>query len=179
MKNIYQALLNSQKEFPVIEKDGTNPHYKKPYATLPNVLKSVLPVLQKHGILFTSHEITIDNQQYIKLQLIHAESSEKIESHVKLINATDMQKLGSAYTYAIRYGILSLLGIAPDMDDDGNAASDPPKAQTNQVTMKQVKELYNLKKNSLLPEFISWMDEFIAGKKNANINEVFNKLKGL
>ena len=36
----------------------------------------------------------------------------------------DAQGYGSALTYARRYGILTLCGIAPE-DDDGNAASKP------------------------------------------------------
>ena len=41
-----------------------------------------------------------------------------------------MQGLGSAATYAKRYGLLGLAGIEPDeeADDDGNAADEPPAA---------------------------------------------------
>lgn len=35
----------------------------------------------------------------------------------------DAQAMGSALTYAKRYGILSILGLAPEDDDDGAAAS--------------------------------------------------------
>ena len=37
-----------------------------------------------------------------------------------------MQGLGSAITYARRYGLLGMVGLAPE-DDDGNAASAPTK----------------------------------------------------
>ena len=43
-----------------------------------------------------------------------------------LINGTDKdnpQKMGSAITYAKRYGLQSLYGLASD-DDDGNSASE-------------------------------------------------------
>jgi len=38
-----------------------------------------------------------------------------------------MQGLGSAITYARRYGIMSLLNLPAD-DDDGNGASGSPKS---------------------------------------------------
>jgi hypothetical protein len=34
-----------------------------------------------------------------------------------------MQKMGSAITYAQRYGLLSIMGLASGIDDDGNEAS--------------------------------------------------------
>ena len=37
-----------------------------------------------------------------------------------------MQGLGSAITYARRYGLLGMVGLAPE-DDDGNASIPPPK----------------------------------------------------
>ena len=47
-----------------------------------------------------------------------------------LLGKQDMQGLGSAMTYARRYGLMAMAGIAPE-DDDGNAAvkSAPNKAQ--------------------------------------------------
>lgn len=60
--------------------------------------------------------------------IAHGASGSAIECPVPLIvNKRDMQALGSAMTYARRYGLLSLTGLAPE-DDDGNiAAKNPPK----------------------------------------------------
>ena len=56
--------------------------------------------------------------------LIHV-SGEKFQSVVYLVlDRQNMQGLGSAITYARRYGLLGLVGLAPE-DDDGNAASQP------------------------------------------------------
>lgn len=125
MKELYAALLSVQTEMPKIDKDGKNPHYKNAYATLPNVLSTVLPIMHKHGLFFTSSETKIDNDEYLLLEIIHAGTGNKITSNVKLINIPDMQKLGSAYTYGTRYGLLAMLGISPDLDDDGNSVSLP------------------------------------------------------
>ena len=45
-------------------------------------------------------------------------------------NPSNMQQLGSAITYARRYGLLMLAGIAPADDDDGNAAVEAPSIDT-------------------------------------------------
>jgi hypothetical protein len=45
----------------------------------------------------------------------------------------DMQKLGSAITYARRYALVAALGIAADEDDDGAAAKDAPKSKPKAV----------------------------------------------
>ena len=44
-----------------------------------------------------------------------------------IVGKNDMQGYGSAVTYARRYGLMSMAGIAPE-DDDGNAAAKSPPA---------------------------------------------------
>lgn len=135
--SITQKLLQVQKKIPKIDKDGNNPHFKSKYASLPNVLSTVLPILQEHGILYSAVQDTFDSHDYLVVQLIDTESGESLISKVKLIGINDMQKLGSAHTYACRYGLLNLLGICPDIDDDGNVASD--KEETKQPTKETKK----------------------------------------
>ncbi|MEY4342779.1 MAG: Anabaena phage [Pseudomonadota bacterium] len=117
---IYSALLTVQIELPTIENDATNPHLKNKYSSLKSVLKTVLPVLQKHKILLT---YSFDAENVIA-SLVHVESGECITTSLPLKGAVDMQKMGSAITYARRYLLLSLLGICSELDDDdGNMAS--------------------------------------------------------
>ena len=185
MINLYKALLNSQGEFPKLVKDAKNPHYKSSYASLPNVLDTVVPVLQKHGLFITSKEIAINDMPYMQVQVIHAESGEIMESNVKLFNVTDMQKLGSAYTYAIRYAILAMLGLAPDDDDDGNAASlnnkppvkTPPKQPA--VKLMSVEELLKLaevKKEVLGDGYLKCTSAIKTGEKLPDIQNYLVKL---
>jgi len=57
--------------------------------------------------------------------LVHGESGEWISEDYEapIVDATDARSVGSAATYARRYGLLSLLAIAPsEEDDDGEAA---------------------------------------------------------
>ena len=66
--------------------------------------------------------------------VLHHRSNEKFESKVYLVmGKNDMQALGSAITYARRYGLLSLAGMAAE-DDDGEATkgSDLPEINKSQ-----------------------------------------------
>jgi len=73
--------------------------------------------------------------RYVKTIFVHGDSGETAECRVPLIiGKNDMQGYGSAATYARRYGLMGMAGIAPD-DDDGNAAviaapKPEPKHQT-------------------------------------------------
>ena len=111
MKEINQALFNIQIECPPIEKDGKNPHFKSSYATLPNVLSILKPLFIKHKVFYSAQQVIKDSAEYLIVSLYHLESGESKTTDIRLLNASDMQKLGSATTYAMRYGLLELLGL--------------------------------------------------------------------
>jgi hypothetical protein len=51
-----------------------------------------------------------------------------------------MQGFGSAVTYARRYGLMAMAGIAPE-DDDGNAAAKAAPSKVGPNTLKDIAEL--------------------------------------
>ncbi len=148
-KTIYTQLLLAQTEFPRIELDSVNPHFKSKYASLPNVLSIVNPILNKHGIVHYSTQEE-GKPDVLVLHLYHPESDTCLKSHIKLLNMSDMQKWSGSCTHAERKGLLKLLGIDSDMegdsdmDDDGNSASTPIKQTTIDVTpaQKQVQKAF-------------------------------------
>lgn len=155
MKEINQALFNIQIECPSIEKDGKNPHFKSSYATLPNVLSILKPLFIKHKVFYSAQQVIKDNAEYLIVSLYHLESGESKTTDIRLLNASDMQKLGSATTYAMRYGLLELLGLCPDIDDDGNknAGVDDKISKTEikeSETVKKLRKLFELKGEVLL-----------------------------
>lgn len=120
---IAAALAKAQAEMGKALKDSRNPHFNSKYADLASVMDACLPALNKHGIAVIQPFVTDDiNGRSVKTILIH-ESGETLECAVPLIfGKNDMQGLGSAMTYARRYGLMTMAGIAPE-DDDGNAAA--------------------------------------------------------
>jgi hypothetical protein len=128
VSEIWKALLEVQKEAPALQRDGLNPHFKSSYVTLETVMQTVLPILNRHGLVVVQ-ATTGDDE--LRTKLVHAESGEYEESYMRLrISKDDAHGYGSAVTYARRYAIMGMLGLVADADDDGNAASKPPPSRS-------------------------------------------------
>lgn len=130
-KNIHAALAASQAEMGKALKSSQNPHFRSKYADLGAVMDACLPALNAHGISVTQPLVTGEFGHIVKTVLTHGDSDTSVECAIPLLlGKQDMQGLGSAMTYARRYGLMAMAGIAPE-DDDGNAAakSAPNKAQ--------------------------------------------------
>ena len=120
-KNVFAALAAAQAEMGKAIKESSNPAFRSKYADLGNVMDACLPALNSHGIALLQPPCEIDGARYVKTILAH-ESGETLECAVPLIiGKNDMQGYGSAVTYARRYGLMAMAGIAPE-DDDGTAA---------------------------------------------------------
>jgi hypothetical protein len=117
------ALLAAQSEFQPAVKNAVNPAFKSKYVTLDAALDAVSGALVKHGVwLAQQTDVTETGAMILTTKLIHS-SGEWIGclypiSPVK----SDPQGVGSALTFARRYSLMALVGIAPE-DDDGNAAT--------------------------------------------------------
>lgn len=139
--SIESALAAAQMDMAPAIKAATNPHFKSRYADLAAVVSACLPALNAHDIAVIQPFAEIDGQRYVVTAFIH-ESGGRLETMVPLIvQKNDMQGLGSAMTYARRYGLMSLAGIAPE-DDDGNAAA--KGAPAGNISEKQAEEIDSL-----------------------------------
>lgn len=124
IENLAAALAKFQGQVSNVKKDGVNPFFKSKYATLENVIATVRGSLQENGLAFSQFP-TGENE--LATILMHS-SGEFIRATAKM-NPKDNtpQGQGSAITYLRRYALSAILGIATEEDDDGNAASEPPK----------------------------------------------------
>lgn len=98
--------------------------YSFSYATLDGILDGVRPILAKNWIAIVQTMVFIGENRTpaMRTTLLH-KSGESIGTDVPMtIERNGNQALGSAMTYARRYGLIGLLGIAADEDDDGNSA---------------------------------------------------------
>lgn len=124
-KSIFAALAAAQMEMGPALKDSANPAFRSKYADLASVMQACMGALNKHGICVMQPTGEDEAGRYVKTILAHT-SGETVECRVPLIvGKNDMQGYGSAVTYARRYGLMSMAGIAPE-DDDGNAAAKSP-----------------------------------------------------
>lgn len=118
IKNLAVALIKAQLAMGSAKKDSANPFFKSKYADLAEVVSVVKEPLLKNGISF----LQVVTAEGVETVLIH-ESGEFISGTTPVVVAkvNDPQALGSAITYARRYGLQAMLGI-PAEDDDGEGA---------------------------------------------------------
>jgi len=141
INELAQAMVSVQMELPKLAAVGNNPYYHSKYAPLPYILDKILPVLNKNGLALLQ-PIRDEN---VMTMIVHS-SGQWISSKYRLypgklregkgfVESYDPQAIGSVITYARRYGLCAMLGLAPDGDDDGAAASQPEKAKLEPGTV--------------------------------------------
>ena len=135
ISNLAAALVKFNAEVKRIEKDGNNPHFRSKYATLDGVVDDIRPILQKHGLSVMQFPGKDGDDVTVKTMLLH-ESGEWLESETSAARPVknDPQGVGSAITYLRRYSLTAFLSLSTgDIDDDGNAASQPPSQPQQQA----------------------------------------------
>ena len=122
---IAEALAAAQAELTDPPKDSLNPHFKSRYADLATVLKTVRPVLARHGIAIVQTTGITDAGSVILITALMWRGESIVGRYPVAPVKADPQGYGSAMTYARRYALQAIVGVAADDDDDGNAASAP------------------------------------------------------
>lgn len=141
MKAISKKLLEFQKRITAIKKDGKNPHFKSSYATLPNILSEVKPLLSELGLV-VNQPILNGN---VCTQITDPESGESVSGEISLPTNLNPQQLGSAITYYRRYLLAGILALEIE-DDDGNEASIPTPKQKPVLTSDQFAKFFEILK---------------------------------
>jgi hypothetical protein len=148
-KNVAAALAAAQAQMKRATKDTPNPHFKSKYADLASVMDACMSALSGNGIAVTQPIIHRGDGEMVVETILHHGASDTSLSDggmPLLVNKRDMQGLGSALTYARRFGLMAMAGVAAD-DDDGNAAAAAPPparreaAQPARLTDDQVSAL--------------------------------------
>ena len=105
-------------------KDAANPFFKSSYADLASVWAACRAPLAANGLsVIQTTGIDADGRAQLITTLAHS-SGEWISGHYPVRPVKDdPQGLGSAITYARRYALSAMVGIAPE-DDDAEAAMD-------------------------------------------------------
>lgn len=124
------ALASLQKDLPRIVKDKTatvtsqrtGKTHKYSYAGLPEVAAEIMPKLADQGLSFSCRPTLHPEFGFVlAYQLLHTSGEER--SGFYPLNAEDSpQARGSAITYARRYCLCAITGVAADEDDDAQAA---------------------------------------------------------
>lgn len=162
LAKLAEALAKAQGQIGNAKKDATNPHFKNDYATLASVREACREPLSVNGLAILQRVSTTPDGVCITTHLIHSSGEWLKDRCVFPVAARKAQDYGSAISYARRYTMMALLGIAADDDDDGNAANASPPQQTQQKTTpstgKRTTELKNelAAKTSRAPNMSPW-----------------------
>ena len=141
--SIYKKLNEFSKIVGKVKKNGTNPFHKSKYATLESVMDTIENPLIEVGIGY----IQIPTESGLKTVIYDLEGKETIEGFISYVGANDMQKLGSAITYARRYALVTMFGLE-QTDDDGNYASGYDKRQQKpKVKQYSINDILQLSDN--------------------------------
>ena len=142
------------------------------YPTLGGCLTAAKAALSGHNLAVMQLVCPGEDGQPDRLvtRIIHTSGQSLEDGGVPLYCAdkNNPQKLGSAITYARRYGLLAMMGVVGDDDDDGNAATPPeqrPRSKTaaSPTPVKRVADDVPLTPADERADYASWTLEAIAG----------------
>ena len=123
IKELALALSKTQSILKGALKDSNNPFFKSKYADLASVWEACREPLAANGLSVVQMPCN-DTPDSVALETILMHTSGQWISSVfsMPVSKHDAQAVGSAITYARRYALAAVVGIAPE-DDDGNLAS--------------------------------------------------------
>jgi hypothetical protein len=129
------ALAKVQARLPKLERDRTvtvtqknGETYSYSYVTLSNLSDGVLPLLTEHGLAFVAMPgAGSDGKMCLRYRLLH-ESGESLAGEFPISGEGGIQMIGGRITYARRYCLAALVGVAADEDDESRLSEgDGPK----------------------------------------------------
>lgn len=155
------------------------------YATLPACLETARQTLSQNNLAVL--QMTYTDPDRLVTRIIHVSGLFVEDGGVPLLceNKANPQKMGSAITYARRYGLCAMLGIVGEEDDDGQRATPtqelpppkarpepaPPSAEAPAKAPAEVAgpaEIYDevpldVSPDDARPDWTAWVDDQVAG----------------
>lgn len=150
---LFRALSKAQKDIVGAKKDSANPFFKSKYADLASCWDACREALTKNGLCVIQLPQRA-SEKIVTLQTILAhESGESISSTFSMPMKDDSpQSYGSTLTYARRYALAAIVGIA-QVDDDAESGMQRTQVESSfiskQAKTKARSKLLNSAKESL------------------------------
>lgn len=131
--NLAAALAKAQGEIRGATRDAQNPHFKHNYADLSSIWDACRDALSRNEIAVT--QLPSADGAVVRVETVMMHSSGEWISSELAVTARDgsPQSVGSALTYCRRYGLASVVGVAPVGDDDDAGAAQPKGRATRQA----------------------------------------------
>ena len=140
---ITKSLVAVQKAMVPVKKSADNPFFHSKYAPLDKVAPQALKLLGENDIAVIQPVTHIDGTSALSTCLLHTSGEYIVSTQPLILDKDNPQGQGSAITYARRYGLMSMIGMVADEDNDGNSASVPTVSNargpaTKGATAKQI-----------------------------------------
>lgn len=117
------AMAKAQGEMATAKKDSDNPFFKSKYADLSAVWEACRQALSKNNLSVIQTTGENDKGMFLTTTLCHSSGQWISGIYPIITQKQDPQGMGSAITYARRYALAAMVGVAPaDEDDDGERA---------------------------------------------------------
>jgi len=138
----HAAMAEFQRRCPPIKKTNTAQiatakgyYYEYRYAALDEIMETIRPLLGELGLSVSWSSRVEPQRVVVSCRIAHAlgysENSGEISMPVPDSQdrggGNPSQRVGSALTYARRYSLLQVTGLAPEDDDDAQAAGKPDR----------------------------------------------------
>ena len=133
---IASAFVKAQSELTNPKKDTENTFFNAKYADLTECWRACKEALSNNGIAVLQG--IYDGR--LKTTLIHESGESMSDDGIALCGyesaKNPMQALGSATTYARRYGLCAMVGMSPEDDDGNSLTKDEPKEKPKPAAPK-------------------------------------------
>jgi hypothetical protein len=140
------ALAKVQAELPRIAKGekANVGQYSYEYADLTAVSAAIMPLLGGNGLAFTARPTLSDGRFVLAYSLLHS-SGERLDGEYPLPEKGTPQQLGGHITYARRYCLCAVTGVAPGGEDNDAAGA-------GEVQMDRVKTAWTQPEHARLTQ---------------------------
>mgnify|MGYP003628748458 FL=1 len=131
--NINEAFCAAQSEIDVARKNTSNPFFNSKYADLKECFNACSDALNKNGIHISQPTMLEGDLFVIRTILTHTSGETMQDFGVPIVGWREAknpaQAFGSGQTYARRYGLCGMVGIAPADDDAQSLTKDKPQPE--------------------------------------------------
>ena len=136
-----EALVAAIGELQNVPKTANNPYFKSKYAPLDAIIDATRPILSKHGLAVMQSPWFEEGKAGIQTRILHKDGHSESSNLLLPLKDQSPQGVGSAITYARRYALAAVLGIASEDDDDGNVSTGLVKKDDVKPAKSPVREV--------------------------------------
>lgn len=194
----YEAMAEFQRTCPAISKTKTakiatrtGAGYTYRYAPLDEIMGVIQPVMGPLGLSISWHSRVETDKVVVSCRISHTLGHHEESGEIAMpivqgdgTGATPPQRVGIAATYAKRYALLGIIGMAPEDDDDARDAGDTAKPEQEQdegqipmpgqgtITEPQQKRFYAIARGTKPPWSDDQLHDLLASHKLNSVKEI-------